>query len=116
MITAGKSDVFEAVIQILVLKILHEHGTANGPRIVKELLRKTDGLMVIEEASGYIALAKLASSGWIRSEECATSSRSGKYVLSSSASRCLTREMETWQGFVDQWPQIRRILNDVVRM
>lgn len=116
MTTADKSDVFEAVVQILILKILHERGTAEGQSIVKELRRRTDRLISIEESSGYIALSKLASSGWIRHEGYTATSRSGRYVLSKSASKHLPREMKEWQSFVDHWPQISCILNDVVRM
>jgi DNA-binding PadR family transcriptional regulator len=114
MITAGKSDVFEAVVQILILTILHKCEAADAPSIVKEMLRKTDSLIYVEEASGYIALSKLETSGWIKNKRYTDTPRTGVYVLTKSARTHLSQEVKEWQNFVDHWPQINRMLNDAV--
>lgn len=114
MTTAGKSDVFEAVVQILILTILHECGSADGSSIVKEMLRKTDSLIFVEEASGYIALLKLEASGWIKNRSYTATPRTGVYVLTKSARTYLPQEIKEWKEFVDHWPQISCMLNDAV--
>ncbi|HEY5255885.1 MAG TPA: PadR family transcriptional regulator [Acidobacteriaceae bacterium] len=116
MTTAGKSDVLEAVVQIIILKVLHDGGTMEGQSIARELWRKANGLIVIKEASVYIALSKLELSGWVKNQRSAALPRSGKYVLSGSARKFLPREMKEWQDFVEQWPQISLILDDVTTM
>jgi len=116
MTTAGKSDVLEAVVQILILKVLHEGGTVEGQSIARELWRRVNGLIVIEEASVYIALSKLELSGWVKNQRSAALARSGEYVLSKSARKFLPQEIKEWQDFVEQWPQISLILDDVLKM
>lgn len=112
--TSGKSDVFEAVAQILILTILHECGTADGPSIVKEMLRKADSLIYVEESSGYIALLKLEASGWIKNKKYTATPRTGVYVLTKSASTHLPQEIKEWQEFVDHWSQISYMLNEAI--
>jgi DNA-binding PadR family transcriptional regulator len=114
--TSGKSDVFEAVVQVLILIFLHECGTADGPSIVEEMQRKTAGLIYVEEASGYIALLKLEASGWIKNKRSTATPRTGVYVLTKSASTHLHQEMKEWRDFVDHWPQINYILNGALRI
>ena len=114
--TAGKSDVLEAVLQIFILKVLYEGGTIEGQSIVRELWRRVNGLIVIEEDSVYIALSKLELSGWVKNQRSAALARSGEYVLSRSARKFLPQEMKVWQDFVEQWPQISLLLEDVLRM
>ena len=113
--TSGKSDVFEAVVQILILMILNDCGTTDGPSIVEEMRRKMNGLIYIEEASGYIALLKLEASGWIKNKTSTATPRTGVYALTKSASTYLPQEIKEWQYFVDHWPQISCILNDAVK-
>ena len=112
--TSGKSDVFEAVAQILILMILHECGAADGPSIVKKMLRKADSLIYIEEASGYIALLKLEASGWIKNNRYTATPRTGVYVLTKSARTHLPQEIKEWQEFVDHWSQIGCMLNEAI--
>lgn len=109
MNTAGKSDIFEAVIQILVLKSLHERGSANSERLAKDLQRKTDGIPRIEEDSVYIALRKLETSGWVR-KQSAGRRGSGKWELTLSATKCLPLEIKQWKIFTEDWPPILRLL------
>lgn len=113
MTTTGKSDVFEAVAQVVVLKILYERGIDRGDSLVKELRRRPRGLEPFQEASGYLAISKLESSGWIQ-RSMQIDPRSCSYQLSKTASRFLARELNDWRAFVEQWPRIQSVLKAIV--
>ncbi|MGC1783156.1 MAG: hypothetical protein WA708_11605 [Acidobacteriaceae bacterium] len=109
MNTAGKSDIFEAVIQILILKSLDERGSANSQLLFEDLQRKTHGIPRIEKDSVYIALRKLETSGWVRKKSAAARD-SGKWQLTLSATKCLPLEIKQWKIFTEAWPPILRLL------
>ncbi len=106
MNTAGKSDIFEAVIQILVLKSLHESGSAKSARLIKDLQRKTHGVPGIAEDSVYIALRKLENSGWIRKTSPTAAPASVQWELTLSATKGLPLEIRRWKAFMEEWPPI----------
>jgi DNA-binding PadR family transcriptional regulator len=116
MNTAGKSDVFEAVIQILILSALQEHGASKSEWLVRDLQRRISGVDCVEEHSLYIALTKLEVSGWVRRGISGpTARRSEKWELTRSASTCLPRELKQWKIFIDNWPLIAGLLQAAVQ-
>jgi len=116
MNTAGKSDIFEAVLQILILSALEEHGACKSELLVRDLQRRISGVDCVEEHSLYIALTKLEASGWVRRERSRpTASSSEKWELTRSASACLPRELQQWKVFMDNWPLIADLLQTAVQ-
>ena len=117
MNTAGKSDIFEAVVQILVLRALQERGTAKSEWLVKKLQHQAHGVSHIEEHSVHIALRKLETSGWIKRERSApTAQQSGKWELTASASKCLPLEIKQWKSFIDDWPLIVSLVQAAIEI
>lgn len=116
MNTAGKSDVFEAVIQILILSALEEHGACKSELLVRDLQRRISGVDCVEEHSLYIALTKLEASGWVRRGRSGPTARAAeKWELTRSASACLPRELQQWKIFIDNWPLIADLLQTAVQ-
>lgn len=113
MTAIGKSDIFEAITQIVVLRILYERDETESRSLVRELRRRTKGLNTIQNASGHLALYKLESSGWIQ-RTTPSGANSEIYRLSNTAKRYLAKEFEDWRTFVDQWPRIEHILQKVL--
>ena len=115
MNTPGKSDVVEAVVEILVLAALQDRGTANSKWLVRSLQQQTGGLSSIEEHSIRIALRKLETSGWIRKKEVASRARqSEKWELTTSANKCFPVEIRKWKSFINDWLLIANLLRDVL--
>jgi DNA-binding HxlR family transcriptional regulator len=115
MNTPGKSDVVEAVVEILVLAALQDRGAANSTWLVRSLQQQTGGLSSIEEHSIRIALRKLEASGWIRKKGTASTARqSEKWELTTSANKCFPIEIRKWKSFMNDWPTIANLLRDVL--
>jgi hypothetical protein len=116
MNTAGKSDVFEAVIQILILQALEEHGASKSEYVVKDLQHRISGVDCVEEQSLCIALTKLEASGWVRRRIWGpTGRRCEKWELTQSARVRLPQELKKWKTFIDNWPLIAGLLHTAVQ-
>jgi DNA-binding PadR family transcriptional regulator len=116
MTTAGKSDVFEAVLQILILHALEQHGASQPESLFKNLQRRISTVDCVEEHSLYIALSKLEVSGWVRRRTWGPSSRrSDKWELTRSARVRLPEELKQWKTFIDNWPLIAGLLQTAVQ-
>ena len=114
MNTPGKSDVIEAVVEILVLAALQARGAANSTCLVKSL-QQTGGLPSIEEHSIRIAIRKLEASGWIRKKgSTSTPRQSEKWELTTSAKKCFPIEIRKWKSFMNDWPLISNLLRDLL--
>lgn len=116
MNTAGKSDIFEAILQLLILSALQEHGPVKAAWLTRNLHRRISGVACIEERSLHIALTKLEISGWIkRGISASTARHSEKWELTKSASECLPRELKQWKIFIDNWPLIAGVIQAAVQ-
>ena len=116
MNTAGKSDVFEAVIQILILSALEEHGASKSERLVRNVQSRINGVDCVEEHSLYIALTKLEASGWVRRRTWGpTTQRYVKWELTRSAKVRLPHELKKWKTFIDNWAHIEDLLQTAVQ-
>jgi hypothetical protein len=110
MTTVGKSDLLEAVVQLLVLTTLRDGGPRTIRTVTKQLLTRAAALSFICDASVSMAAAKLEMSGWIRRERAVPRKDAGRYVLTDTASRMLALEVRDWAAFSAQWPEIDRTL------
>jgi hypothetical protein len=115
MNTAGKSDVFEAVLQVLILSALLEHGASQPESLIRNLQLRISGLDCVEEHSFCIALTNLEASGWVRRRTWGPSTRrSEKWELTPSARIRLPQEIKQWKTFMDNWPLIAGLLQTAV--
>ena len=115
MNTAGKSDVFEAVLQILILSALREHGASQPESLIKTLQLRISGVDCVEEHYLCIALTNLEASGWVRRRTWGpTRGRSEKWELTPSARVRLPQELKQWKTFIDNWPLIAGLLQTAV--
>ncbi len=116
MNTAGKSDVFEAVIQILILSALEEEGASKSERLVSNVQRRINGVNCVEEHSLYIALTKLEACGWVRRRTWGTPKRrSVKWELTQSARVRLPQELKQWKTFINNWAHIEGLLQTALQ-
>ncbi len=116
MNAAGKSDVFEAVLQILILSALLECGASQPESLIRNLQRRISGVDCVEEHSLCIALTKLEDSGWVRRRTWGpTKRRSEKWELTRSARVRLPQELKQWKTFMDNWPLIAGLLQTAVQ-
>ncbi|MGA8905985.1 MAG: hypothetical protein WB524_00065 [Acidobacteriaceae bacterium] len=115
MTTVGKSDLFEAVVQLLVLITLRDGGPRTIRTLTKQLLSKTAALTFIGAPSVSMAAAKLEMSGWIRKERAVPRNDVGRYVLTDTASRMLVLEVRDWINFGAQWPEIDKTLRNTLK-
>jgi DNA-binding PadR family transcriptional regulator len=116
MNAAGKSDVFEAVLQLLILSALREHGASQPESLIRNLRLRISGVDFVEEHSLYIALSNLESSGWVRRRTWGPiKRRAEKWELTPSARVRLPQELKQWNAFIDKWPLIARLLQTAVQ-
>ena len=115
MNTSGKSDVFEAVLQILILSALLERGASQPESLIRNLQLRISGVDCVEEQSVCIALTKLEASGWVRRRTWGpTHRRAEKWELTQSARVRLPQELNQWKTFIDNWPLIAGLLQTAV--
>jgi DNA-binding MarR family transcriptional regulator len=115
MTTVGKSDLLEAVVQLLVLITLRDGGPRTIRTLTKQLLSKTAALTFIGAPSVSMAAAKLEMSGWIRKERAVPQNDVGRYVLTDTASKMLVHEVRDWINFGAQWPEIDKTLRNTLK-
>jgi hypothetical protein len=115
MTTVGKSDLLEAVVQLLVLTVLREGAPKTIRTVKRHLLAKTAAISFISESSVSMAATKLEISGWIRKERLVRRDDHGRYVLTDTAIRMFALEVRDWTTCGAQWSEIDRILRTVLR-
>ena len=114
MTNFGKSDVFEALIQVFLLKLIQQHGRVTRQTVIREMRRLTDGQIPLTTAAVSIGLAKLESSGWIFLGKSGVRSDQDKFELTATAATHLSEEFHQWRLFVESWPGISLLLKKVI--
>jgi DNA-binding PadR family transcriptional regulator len=98
-VTAGKSDVVEAVIQWMLLRALQQSNVTTKSQLISLVKKKAQGSLPLSDYAIETALAKLEMSGWI-SESRHTPDGNRVCKLSRSAERYLPQEAAQWRFFV----------------
>jgi PadR family transcriptional regulator, regulatory protein PadR len=95
---AGKNDILQGTLALLVLRTLASHKRMHGYAITTHIQRVSADLLRVEEGSLYPALHRMEQQGWVRSEWGLTEkNREARfYSLTPLGRKQLTLEEESW--------------------
>ena len=96
---AGKSDVLQGTLDLMVLKTLQAIGPLHGFGIARRLEQVSDEVLRLNEGTVYTSLLRLQQEGWIVAEWGASeNNRKAKfYSITKSGLKQLARETEDWE-------------------
>jgi transcriptional regulator len=96
----AKRELLPGTLEMLVLKTLTA-GRLHGYAIVREIRRRTDDVLQVEEGSLYPALHRMEQRGWIEAEwGPSESNRRAKYYVLTKSGRAELRVRTT------QWIEV----------
>jgi transcriptional regulator len=96
---AGKADVLQGTLDLMVLQTLNSLGPLHGYAIAARLEQISGGALQLNMGTLYPALMRLEQRGLVRGS-WGTTDRNRKarfYTLTSSGRRELAREQEAWE-------------------
>jgi PadR family transcriptional regulator, regulatory protein PadR len=96
---AGKSDVWQGTLALMVLRTLHTLGPLHGYGIARRIEQTSGDLLSVNYGTLYPALLKLEQEGYITSEwGFSDNNRKAKfYQLTRAGRKQLQRESEQWE-------------------
>jgi PadR family transcriptional regulator PadR len=96
---AGKSDVWQGTLALMVLRTLHTLGPLHGYGIARRIEQTSGDLLSVNYGTLYPALLKLEQEGYITSEwGVSGNNRKAKfYKLTRAGRKQLQRESEQWE-------------------
>ena len=96
---AGKSDVWQGTLALMVLRTLHTLGPLHGYGIARRIEQTSGDLLTVNYGTLYPALLKLEQEGYITSEwSISGNNRKAKfYKLTRAGRKQLQRESEQWE-------------------
>jgi PadR family transcriptional regulator PadR len=98
MVAAGKSDVLQGTLDLLILKIL-EPGPLHGYAIAQRINQVSRALLKVPQGSLYPALHRLEDRGWLAASwiDTDTGRRAKTYRLTKKGEAQLEREIADWR-------------------
>ena len=96
---AGKSDVWQGTLALMVLRTLHTLGPLHGYGIARRIEQTSGDLLTVNYGTLYPALLKLEQEGYITSEwGVSDNNRKAKfYKLTRAGRKQLQRESQQWE-------------------
>lgn len=96
---AGKVDVWQGTLALMVLRTLQGVGPLHGYGIARQIEQTSRNLLAVNYGTLYPALLKLEQEGFIRGEWRASENnrRAKYYALTRAGERQLARETEQWE-------------------
>lgn len=108
--TAGKAEVLQGTLDLMVLKTLDGMGPQHGYGIARRIEQISDEALKLNEGTVYASLMRLQHRGWI-SASWGTSENNRKakfYAITRSGRRQLTTETENWERIVEVMSRLLR--------
>ncbi len=96
---AGKSEILQGTLDLMVLKTLEAMGPLHGYGIARRIEQISDDALQINQGTIYASLVRLMHKGWI-SGAWGTSDNNRKakfYSLTKSGRKQLNTEAQNWQ-------------------
>jgi PadR family transcriptional regulator PadR len=95
---AGKSDVWQGTLALMVLKTLEALGPLHGYGIARRIEQTSGDLLEVRYGTLYPALLKLEQEGFISAEWAASDNnrRAKYYTLTRAGKKQLAREAREW--------------------
>jgi len=99
---AGKTDVWQGTLALMVLRTLETMGPLHGYGIARRIEQVAEGSLALNQGTIYPALLRLEQKGWIRSEwgTSENNRRARFYSITRSGTRQLAAETENWSRTV----------------
>lgn len=99
--SAGKSDILQGTLDLIVLKTLETLGPLHGYGIAVRIQQVSDNILQLNQGTLYPALLRLEQKGWIRSEwgESENKRRARFYSLTKAGKKQLREETADWERF-----------------
>jgi transcriptional regulator len=96
---AGKSDVLQGTLDLMVLKTLDVMGPLHGYGLARRIEQVSDQALALNQGTLYPALVRLEQRGWIGSAWGMSDSgrRARFYSLTRAGRRQLQEETESWR-------------------
>jgi transcriptional regulator len=99
--SAGKSDILQGTLDLIVLKTLETLGPTHGYGIAVRIQQVSTNILQLNQGTLYPALLRLEQKGWIRSEwgESENKRRARFYSLTKFGKKQLEEETANWKRF-----------------
>jgi transcriptional regulator len=97
-VSAGKSEVLQGTLDLMILKTLHALGPLHGFGIARRIEQVSEAVLQLNEGTVYTSLMRLQQQGWIASE-WGTSENNRKarfYSITRRGLKQLAVETENW--------------------
>lgn len=96
---AGKSEVLQGTLDLMVLKTLHALGPLHGFGLARRIEQLSEEVLQLNEGTVYTSLLRLQQQGWITSEwGTSENNRKAKfYSITKRGLKQLAIETENWQ-------------------
>jgi PadR family transcriptional regulator, regulatory protein PadR len=99
--SAGKSDILQGTLDLIVLKTLETLGPLHGYGLAVRIQQVSANILQLNQGTLYPALLRLEQRGWITSEwgESENKRRARFYSLTRAGRRQLREETANWERF-----------------
>lgn len=96
---AGKSEVLQGTLDLMILKTLHALGPLHGFGIARRIEQVSQEVLQLNEGTVYTSLLRLQQQGWIRSEwgTSENNRRARFYSITALGQKQLRLETENWE-------------------
>lgn len=99
--SAGKSDILQGTLDLIVLKTLETLGPLHGYGLAVRIQQVSTNILHLNQGTLYPALLRLEQKGWITSEwgESENKRRARFYSLTRAGKKQLREETANWERF-----------------
>jgi PadR family transcriptional regulator, regulatory protein PadR len=96
---AGKAEVLQGTLDLMILKTLHALGPLHGFGIARRIEQLSEDVLQLNEGTVYTSLLRLQQQGWIASKwGTSENNRKAKfYSITRLGMKQLARETENWE-------------------
>jgi PadR family transcriptional regulator, regulatory protein PadR len=96
---AGKSEVLQGTLDMMILKTLHALGPLHGFGIARRIEQLSEDVLQLNEGTVYTSLLRLQQQGWIASKwGTSENNRKAKfYSITRLGTKQLALETENWE-------------------
>ena len=111
---AGRIDVLQGTLDLMVLTTLESMGPLHGYGIARRIEQVSEDLLKLNEGTVYASLLRLAQKGWIRSEWGASENKRKArfYSITAAGRRQLAHEAESWERMAGVIGRVLRLARD----
>jgi transcriptional regulator len=97
--TAGRSEILQGTLDLMVLKTLDAMGAMHGYGIARRIEQLSEDALQVNQGTIYLCLVRLLQKGWITAEWGASENnrRAKFYSISKTGRKQLASETENWQ-------------------